>query len=175
MRGVERLAAVDRSTPAMAAALPALPMAETTMIRLMRIGVVGLGQFFEPVFRDIGLTESSFHVLCLLIADPRGQASPSELADLVGTSRANMTRILDLLVADQLVLRTAETRDARRSIVQITAHGRAVADAAIPRLVQPLTRAFDDLTVAEMATLARLLRKATRSFDKGAQPLRATG
>lgn len=174
MRGMERLAAVDRSTPPMAEALPRLPMTETMMVRLMRIGVVGLGQFFEPVFRGIGLSESSFHVLCLLIADPRGQASPSELADMVGTSRANMTRILDLLVADKLVLRTAETRDARRSLVQITPQGRSIAEASIPQLADPLTRAFEDLTAAEMETLAALLRKATRSFDKGVQPMRAT-
>lgn len=175
MRGVERLAAVDRSTPPMAAALPGLPTAETVMVRLMRIGVVGLGQLFEPVFRGIGLTESSFHVLCLLIADSRGQASPSVLADLVGTSRANMTRILDILVADQLVLRTAEARDARRSVVQITAQGRAVVESAVPQLAGPLVNAFDDLTGAEMETLAALLRKVTRSFDQGAQPMRATG
>lgn len=173
MRGLERLAAVDRSAPPMATALPGLPMTETTMVRLMRIGVVGLGQFFEPVFREIGLAEGSFHVLCLLIADPRGQASPSALADLVGTSRANMTRILDILVADQFVLRTTEARDARRSVVQITPRGRSMAEDAIPQLVDPLTRAFEDLTPAEMETLALLLRKATRSFDKGAQPMRA--
>jgi len=175
MRGAERLKAVDRSTPPMAAALPNLPMTETMMVRLMRISVVGLGQFFEPVFREIGLSENSFHVLCLLIADQRGQASPSELADMVGTSRANMTRILDMLVADELVLRASEIRDARRSVVQITVRGREVAEAAVPRLVEPLTRAFEGLTVIEMGTLADLLRKATLSFDKGAQPMRAAG
>ena len=68
MRGIERLEAVNRSTPPMAEALPNLPIPETVMVRLIRIGVVGLGQFFEPVFRGIGLTETSFHVLCLLMA-----------------------------------------------------------------------------------------------------------
>ncbi|MDB5681340.1 MAG: hypothetical protein JWO16_1145, partial [Sphingomonas bacterium] len=43
-----------------------------------------------------------------------------------------------------------------------------------PQLVDPLTRAFEDLTPAEMETLALLLRKATRSFDKGAQPMRVS-
>ena len=111
MRGIERLAAVNRSTPPMAEALPNLPMPETVMVRLIRIGVVGLGQFFEPVFRQIGLTETSFHVLCLLMASERGEASPSELSELVGTSRANMTRILDGLASDRLVSRNVEERD----------------------------------------------------------------
>ena len=158
----------------MAAALPTLPMIETVMVRLMRISVVGLGQYFEPVFRAIGLTETSFHVLCLLTASAKGQASPSELSDLVGTSRANMTRILDGLVQDSLVLRAGEVRDARRSVVQITACGREVASQALPALAEPLCAAFADLEACEMDQLEGLLRKLIRSFDKSALPLRAS-
>ena len=175
MRGIERLAAVNRSAPAMADALPNLPMPQTVMVRLIRIGVVGLGQFFEPVFRALGLTESAFHVLCILMANEQGEASPSELSDLVGTSRANMTRILDELAADKLVARFTGERDARRSIVQITADGRKAVASAAPRLTEPLLRAFSNLTPDEFAELDRLLRKAIHSFDKNALPLRATG
>ena len=174
MRGLERLAAVDRSTPPMAEALPSLPMAQTVMIRLMRISVVGLGQFFEPVFRTLGLTETSFHVLCLLMAAEDGRASPSELSDLVGTSRANMTRVLDDLIETGLVQRASSTRDARRAVIQITSTGRSVAANALPRLEQPLRRAFEDLSPDEFASLETLLRKVIRAFDKGAQPLRTS-
>ena len=166
MRGAERLDAVDGSTPAMAAALPTLPMAETVMIRLLRIAVVGLGQYFEPAFKSIGLTESTFHVLCLLMANERGQSSPSALGDLVGTSRANMTRIIDVLVAEKLVLRSAGKADARRAVVQITPHGRDVAATAMPRLIVPLRAAFADLDRDEFALLDTLLRKLVISFDK---------
>src|ERR1700722_7209094 len=145
MRGIDRLDAVRRSTPPMAKALPALPMAETVMVRLIRISVVGLGQFFEPVFREIGLSENSFHVLCLLMAGEKGQASPSALSEMVGTSRANMTRILDQLVSDGLAPRAAEGRDGRRYVIQITAAGRRAATNAVPRLAQPLKQAFSDL------------------------------
>lgn len=72
MRGSERLKVVERSTPSMALALPDLPMPQTVMVRLIRISVVGLGHFFEPVFRELGLTQSSFHVLCLLVASDNG-------------------------------------------------------------------------------------------------------
>ena len=84
------------------------PMAETVMVRLIRISVVGLGQFFEPVFREIGLSENSFHVLCLLMASDRNRASPSTLSEMVGTSRANMTRILDELEGGGFVSRASE-------------------------------------------------------------------
>ncbi|MDB5987863.1 MAG: MarR family transcriptional regulator [Nevskia sp.] len=156
----------------MAEALPELPMAETVMVRLMRIGVFGLGNFFEPVFRELGLTENSFHVLCLLMAGDQGRASPSELSELVGTTRANMTRILDSLVNDGLASRAIEARDGRRHVIRITTAGCKVASEAGPRLVEPLKRAFSGLDADELASLDRLLRKAIVSFDKGATPLR---
>lgn len=166
MRGYQRLAAVMRSTPAMADALPDLPMPETVMVRLIRISVSGLGDFFEPVFRKLGLTESSFHVLCLLMASEHGQASPSELSELVGTSRANMTRILESLVSEELVSRAAEARDARRHVIRISPKGRKAAIAAVPKLVEPLKGAFSDLSAEEFAMLNKLLQKMILSFDK---------
>lgn len=175
MKGNQRLAAVKRSTPSMAAALPDLPMPETVMVRLIRIGVAGLGDFFEPIFRNIGLTESSFHVLCLLMASDQGRASPSELSELVGTSRANMTRILESLVGDGLVSRAVEARDARRHVIHITPKGRKAATEAVPKMIEPLKRAFCDLTPEEFKVLDKLLRKMIQSFDKGAEHLRAAG
>ena len=35
-------------------------MPETVMVRLIRISLAGLGNFFEPVFRILGLTEEFF-------------------------------------------------------------------------------------------------------------------
>jgi MarR family transcriptional repressor of emrRAB len=150
----------------MAEALPNLPMPQTVMVRLIRIAVVGLGHFFEPVFRSIGLSENSFHVLCLLMASERGDGSPSELSDLVGTSRANMTRILDELAADGYIQRVPEERDGRRFIIQITTAGRRVAIAAAPKLASPLRQAFAGLTPQEFAQLETLLRKTIASFDQ---------
>lgn len=166
MRGLDKLAAVDASTPAMARALPSLPMPETVMVRLLRIGTASLGQFFEPVFREIGLTENTFHILCLLMAAPEGRASPSELSELVGTSRANMTRLLDDLDKTGHVQRLSLQSDGRRVIVAITESGRAAALQTAPRLEPALRTAFADLDDAEMAQLAVLLRKAVASFDK---------
>jgi MarR family transcriptional repressor of emrRAB len=158
----------------MAKALPDLPMAETVMVRLIRISVVGLGQFFEPVFRKIGLSENSFHVLCLLMSSDRNRASPSTLSEMVGTSRANMTRILGELEGGGFVSRANEQRDGRRYVIEITAAGRRAVRDAVPKLSQPLRRAFSDLSPEEFAQLDGLLRKAVKSFDLGALPLRAS-
>lgn len=173
MRGIDRLLAVERSSPSMAEALPDLPMPETIMVRLIRICMVGLGQYFEPTFRAIGLSESAFHVLCLLMATSRGRAAPSELSDLVGTSRANMTRILEDLVSDGLASRSIEERDSRRHTIQITSAGIRAAKKAVPQLAAPLKQAFSALTAEEFVQFDALLRKAIMSFDKNTSSFRA--
>ena len=169
MYGSLKLASVKRSTPKMSAALPALPMSETVMVRLIRITVAGMSDYFEPVLQKIGLTEFSFHVLCLLISEEDGRASPSELSELVGTSRANMTRIIAQLEKEGLVRRQPDKRDARRYSVEITKAGRKLNADTVPMMIQPLKRAFSDLTEEEFKLLDKLLRKTILSFDKGAE------
>ncbi|MFT3792293.1 MAG: MarR family transcriptional regulator [Rudaea sp.] len=173
MNGQQRLANVASSTPRLAAALPGMPMDGTTMVRLLRIAQFGLGNFFEPVFRALNLSEHNFHVLCLLLASEAGTASPSELSEMVGTSRANMTRILDELTQDGWIERSVAPRDGRRHIIRITAAGRRKVRDTVPRVAEPINRAFADLDPDELALLGKLLRKLVVSFDKGAGELRA--
>lgn len=173
MRGVLKLASVKRSTPSMAAALPNLPMPEAVMVRLVRILASAMTAYFDPVFRSIGLTESVFHVLCLLMAADDGQASPGELTELVGTSKANMSRILQQLISDGLVSRTLESMDARRHVIQITPKGRKIASEAVPKMMEPLLKAFSGLTPQEFITLNALMQKAILSLDTGGITLQA--
>src|SRR6516165_5833802 len=166
MRGNQRLAAIKHSTSPMAQALPLMPEGETVMIRLIRATMASMGQFFEPVFREIGLSESAFHVLCLLVADEGGRLSPSDLSDLVGTSRANMTKIIEGLVAEGRVVRRAVEHDGRRQVIEITEAGRQTATNAVPAVAGPLRRSFSGLSAEEFAQLDALLRKTILSFDQ---------
>jgi MarR family transcriptional repressor of emrRAB len=171
---MQRLIAIKLSTAPMARALPDLPMAETVMVRLVRSAAAEMTQFFEPVFREIGLGENAFHVLCLLVAAEGGRLSPSDLSDLVGTSRANMTKIVEGLAADNYVLRHSVKHDGRRQVIEITKRGRTAALAALPTLSSPLKKAFSGLTPEELAQLDALLRKVVISFDNGALERDAT-
>jgi MarR family transcriptional repressor of emrRAB len=173
MKGIERLSAVESSTPRMARALPAMPMPPTVMVRLIRISAFGLGNFFEPVFRALSLSENAFHALCLLVASEHGRAAPSELSEMVGTSRANMTRILDELLQAGLVSRTVHARDGRRFEIGITASGRQRVRDVVPRMIEPLNRAFSGLSPEEFTLLDGLLRKLIVSLDQSARAMSA--
>lgn len=167
MNGQQRLSKLAVSTPRMARALPGMPMDGTVMVRLLRICGAGLGDFFEPAFRALDLSEHAFHVLCLLVASENGTASPSELSDLVGTSRSNMTRILEGLERGGWVARSMAPRDARRYVISINKMGREKVAQTVPRIAAPIERAFSDLSKDEFALLQKLLRKLIVSLDKG--------
>lgn len=173
MRGIVKLASVKRSTPSMAAALPDLPMPQTVMVRLVRILASSMTGYFEPVFRKAGLSENIFHVLCLLLAAENGQASPGELSELIGTSKANTTRILDQLIEEGLVSRTVDAMDARRHVIEITPHGRQIASETVPKMLEPLLQAFSGLSPDEFATFNTLIEKMILSLDKGGIALQA--
>ena len=173
MKGIERLSSVENSTPRMSRALPDLPMNSTVMVRLLRISVFGMGAFFEPVFRSLDLSESGFHVLCLLVAAEEGSASPSELSELVGTTRANMTRILDELIEDGWITRKTAARDGRRQVVAINAAGRKKVRDTVPSVADALNIGFSGLNETELQLLDGLLRKLVLSFDQSAKAIRA--
>lgn len=173
MKGIERLAAVESSTPRMARALPELPMGSTVLVRLLRIGNYGMTSFFEPLFRSMDLGESEYHALCLLVASENGSASPSELTELMGTTRANMTRIVNVLVEGGYAGRTASTRDGRRQVIAINAAGRRKVRAMTPEVAKALDVGFSCLSDQETAQLDGLLRKLIVSFDNSAVARRA--
>src|SRR5690606_32472835 len=102
-----------------------------------------------------------------------GTLSPSELSDMVGTSRPNMTRIIEELERQGWVSRKVVARDARRYAITITDIGRAKVEETVPRLAEPINRAFSDLSNDEFELLGKLLRKLVISLDKGAEHISA--
>ncbi|MGE0232515.1 MAG: MarR family winged helix-turn-helix transcriptional regulator [Flavobacteriaceae bacterium] len=172
MSGTNRLSAIDQSAPAMGRALPGLPVRETIFVQLLRLCLASMGDFFAGEFRKIGINEHCFHVLCLLMASESERASPSDLADLVGTSRANMTRILGMLVDDGFVVREAEALDGRRYMIRITESGRDAARRSVAHLAGPLQAAFAGLSDAELDQFEVLLRKCVASFSEKVSPFR---
>lgn len=171
MKGTERLAQLEATTPRMANSLPELPMYGVIMVRLLRISAFGMGNFFEPIFRAMDMTEHGFHVLCLLVSSENRGVSPSELNEMVGTSRGNMTHILNALVKSSFISRTVSPRDGRRHLIEITETGREKVKSIVPQIILPINHAFSGLSEAEVSQLDGLLRKLIISFDQGALSL----
>lgn len=85
---------------------------------------------FRPILREHGLTEQQWRVIRVL-AD-NGGIDASELASRSYLLAPSLTRILQYLEKKDIVARTADTSDQRRSVIVLTARGREVFDQVGP-------------------------------------------
>ncbi|MDB5970062.1 MAG: MarR family transcriptional regulator [Hydrocarboniphaga sp.] len=174
MKGTDRVDAIDASTPRMVDNMPGVPVDIIALMRLMRAANQGLSNFLEPVMRPFGFTESSFHTLMLIFSSEQGTATPSQLCELVGQTRANMTHILAGLVSQSYVSRSTDGDDGRRRIIRITAEGRRLVRATLPTLAAPLSLALEGLKPADITQLDKLLRRFVASLANGERRMRAS-
>lgn len=122
----------------------------TLLLRLARELRVALDNAFE----DQGLTSQQAGLMIHIFG---GESSPKELATLLGTDTAGMTRMLDRLERKGLLQRDGNPRDRRAIRVILTDDGTSlvpdlpgVFDAAASRLV-------GDIDPTELQTLFRTL------------------
>jgi MarR family transcriptional regulator, negative regulator of the multidrug operon emrRAB len=173
MKSIHRLAAIDASSPRLSAGLPDIPLQLVVLMRTVRAASQGMSDYLAPFLQPSGFTESSLHTLMLLFASRDGTASPGSLCELVGQTRANMTRILENLSSSKLVSRAADGHDGRRQVVKITAEGRRLLREVVPAIASPLKFAMNGMTKDEIGTLVKLLRKLIESLDRGERQLQA--
>lgn len=112
---------------------------------------------FAERLAGTGLTPMLYGVLATIEARP--DAGQGEVADLLGTDRSTMVRLMDRLVTRGLVRRVAHASDRRAVIPTLTGDGSALLEQATP-LVHASEDAFAAaLSDEERSTLAALLRR----------------
>ncbi|TDU31984.1 DNA-binding MarR family transcriptional regulator [Panacagrimonas perspica] len=166
MKTNDRLLAIDSSGPGWRESVPDVPQQDVTLMRLIRVASQGITAFTDPMLRPAGLTESSFHTLVVIVASGKAGITPTSLCEQVGQNRANMTRILDLLLSDKLVRVDVHERDARRKRVTITAAGRKRVKTYASRFAPIVAESFGALSPKDKQTLEHLLRAVIASMDK---------
>jgi DNA-binding MarR family transcriptional regulator len=108
---------------------------------------------------DLPLAE--FDVLFQLALTDGQRLRMNELADRVLLSRAGVTRLVDRLVADGLVVRMKCASDARGAFAALTDQGRARLEAARPGHLAAVKRYFiGTFSRAELEMLAELMERS---------------
>ena len=127
----------------------------------MRIKTLADRFMFEPV----GLTTASFRILMLL--DKLGPQAPSQIIDLLGATKSNITQRLHLLARRGFIEMThrAET-DKRRISVRITALGLKQTAIARQLLKKHNLHIENYFTKQEVQDFLRLLRKLNVGLDQ---------
>jgi DNA-binding MarR family transcriptional regulator len=118
------------------------------------------------VTRD-GHTLEQWRVLAVLADGHR--RSMREVAEATGVPGPTLTRIVDHMVASDLVDRRTDAGDRRRVLLAVTAGGRTL-HARLDRLVEEEGAAIEEqVGAAEMAELGRLLRRllSASTLDDG--------
>jgi DNA-binding MarR family transcriptional regulator len=113
--------------------------------------------------RPLGLTFARYEVLMLLSFSKAGSLPMSKIAERLLVQPAGVTKLVDKLEADGLVVRKANPSDRRGTLVEIDSHGRRLAKQAT-ELVAAVRFGADlpDRDLEHLVTLLGRLRGAGR-------------
>jgi DNA-binding MarR family transcriptional regulator len=117
-------------------------------------------------FAGSEFTLEDFKTLHVLMVQPfPAEATPAQLAEYAGITRAAITSRLDRLVAAGLVTRSVDETDRRRVLVRPTAAGREIWNRNIYAGMEREHKLVQALTLDELTQLNALLRKVVRSIE----------
>lgn len=120
---------------------------------ILRVRAVLLPRLERSVFEQTGMTLAWYDVL-LELNSAGGRLTMGQLGDRVVLSRSRISRVVDELVAAELVSREANPDDRRSSFAALTATGRkrflAVAKVYLPAIEREM-RLVDDDTLERVA------------------------
>ena len=131
-------------------------VAEQALLRLMRVGD-RLWRASDERFARWGLTDNHYNVMRILngAGEPLAQV---EIGRRMLSSRANVTKLVDLLEGRGLVCRTA-CGDRRVNLVALTDAGARFLAETLDEVQRTATESISPLTRDEQKTLFRLLGK----------------
>jgi len=110
---------------------------------------------FRPMLRQHGLTEQQWRVIRALAAYQRIDAS--ELAKRSFLLAPSLTRILQFLERAQLIKRSSDANDQRRSVFALTNKGRRIYDEVGPDSELLYSEIEKEFGVDKLETLYKLL------------------
>jgi DNA-binding MarR family transcriptional regulator len=145
----------------MAQRFPSLGMDPTALeAYLVLLGVAG--EVSAAAAADLwrhGLAEGRFLVLALLMESYPAPLSHSELAELSGVTKGNITGLVDALERDGYVKRQDSGEDRRVTPIALTTVGRRQMEKILPDHLGRITSLMGELSASDRKALVSLLNK----------------
>src|SRR5271163_3123312 len=131
-----------------------------TTVGLLIESAAGLRRVFQRRFEtERALSNQSFDVLIRLARSPGSELRMSELAAQTSLTPSGLTRSVDRLAEQGLVIRRVCPEDRRGAFAVLTPEGRELMDRAIPDHIAHVNEVLRSVfTAQEEETLAGLLR-----------------
>ena len=117
---------------------------------------------FHEALEPYGLSEGRFLVLCCLFSEDiagHKDPSPSEIAEILGVTRATITGLLDGLERDGFLERRHDPADRRALSIHMTRKGWDLLEQSMPQKCRHMKAQMSQLSAAEKQTLIALLAK----------------
>ena len=102
----------------------------------------------------------------LLRADPATRMGISEIAEAIGVDQPRASRLVNEAVERGLATRRADERDARRSVVELSAAGRSMLQSAHANRRTAVTDALAGFSADEVATFSALLARFVANLPR---------
>ena len=151
---------IDRLVAAWRDARPDLDPSPLEVVGRVIVLAQHLERSVDSALEKHKLTLGQFDILATLRRHgKKGGLSPSQLLESVMLSSGGMTARLDKLAEAGLVYRKADATDRRVVVVELTAKGRRVIDAATATRFNEASGSLPPLDTGELANLAELLRR----------------
>jgi MarR family 2-MHQ and catechol resistance regulon transcriptional repressor len=113
----------------------------------------------SPLDTSAGLSRARFNVLRLLYRAPERRMLMGDFAEEMNVSPTNITKLMDTLVADGLVVRVTHEIDKRKTWAQITEAGLKMVENALPSVAEHVDGLWAGLDEEEKRALIHLLAK----------------
>jgi DNA-binding MarR family transcriptional regulator len=88
---------------------------------------LSVSNVLEQIAERAGLTMADYLVLGVIRGAESGRSAPTAIAEVLGRTTGGMTLTLDRLAAAELVVRSPDSVDGRRVVVELTPKGLALA------------------------------------------------
>lgn len=148
----------------MADRLPETP-ARSVLMALIQ-AEEALSRPFHELFRDRDLTGPRFNVLRILLQGPKQGVRCGEIGEQLIHAVPDVTRLVDRMERDGLVVRHRDAEDRRRVYIRITPAGRKLCRGTYPQLNHLHRELLAHMSEKEQQQLNKLLRKAYEPHRK---------
>jgi DNA-binding MarR family transcriptional regulator len=137
-------------------------------VRLLRAARPIEAELRRRLGRKFGITLPKFDVMAALARREAGMTM-TEVSRLLMVSNGNVTGLVDRLVAEGLVIRTANEKDRRATFVRLTRKGLRLFETmaeAHERWVNEILASLNDEQSQDMIVLLDALRSETRTGER---------
>jgi len=121
---------------------------------------------YNTAYKEYGLNPAKFNLLMVIkhVGKDKG-LSQRELGNNLYVTAANITKLIDALEKEGLVLRMALPDDRRVNLVKITEKGSKLLDEIWPKHVTSINKIFDSFSAPDKDRLNQLLQAFRKDME----------